>query len=395
MTSSATRTATTGQRTAHDVDRGAHRLAAEAQERAAELDVLGRLPADLAEALALAGLFRQLVPAELGGWDGSPLEWFRRGLRMAITDAATAWVATQGSAEMGWIAAGGDPAWAAHVLADPAASSASTIAGLGTLRVDGDSATVEGRWSFDTGCHAASWIGGLALVEPSPTDGGAPLRMCWVPAARAVIHDDWDATGLRGTGSASIEIPAQSIPLTWTVAISEPTTNPRGQHSVLVGNGNWPIAGSVAATLLGIARRALDEATAIVTTKMLAPFVRPLAADPGVLRRITELEGRWAAATAAVEAELTAMWSEAADGPLSPERRAALATACAHARIAAVDVVDGACELGGTAVSQARSPLSRCLRDAHTLRGHVATGPAVLEAAAQVRLGGTQASPLV
>lgn len=374
-------------RSASDIDRNGERLASVSEERAAELDGLSRLPADLAEAMALAGLFRQLVPAELGGWDGTPLEWFQRGLRMATTDASLAWVATQGSAELGWIAAGGDPEWAAHVLADPLASSASTIAGLGTLRIEGERATLRGRWSFDTGCHAATWIGGLALVDPSPTDGRSPVRMCWVPAGRAVIQDDWDATGLRGTGSASVEIPEQPIPLAWTVAVSDPTTNARGRHGVLVGSGNWPIAGSVAATLLGIARRSLDEACAIVTTKMVAPFVRPMSADPGVLRRVTELEGRWAAATAAVEGELAAMWHDAARGPLHPQRRVTLATACAHARIAALDVVEGACELGGTAVGQAGSPLSRCLRDAHTLQGHLATGPTVLESAAQVRLG--------
>lgn len=382
-------------RTATDVDRDAERLASESEARASELDGLGRLPTDLAEATALAGLFRQLVPADMGGRGSTPLEWFQRGLRMATRDASLAWVATQGSAEMGWIAAGGDPEWAAHVLADPLASSASTIAGLGTLCVDGERATIRGRWSFDTGCHAATWIGGLALVDPSPTDGSSPLRMCWVPAGRAVIHDDWDATGLRGTGSASVEIPEQSIPLTWTVAVSDPTTNPRGRHGVLVGNGNWPIAGSVAATLLGVSRRALDEVCAIVSTKMVAPFVRPMSTDTGVLRRVTELEGRWAAATAAVEAELTGMWGDAEGGALSPQRRVALATACVHARLAALDVVDGACELAGTAVSQARSPLSRCLRDAHTLRGHVATGPTVLEAAAQVRLGLGPLTPLV
>jgi alkylation response protein AidB-like acyl-CoA dehydrogenase len=381
--------------TAAEADRGALALAEEAEARSEELDALGRLPADLADAAASAGLFRQLVPAALGGWDGTPLEWFRRGREIARVDGSLAWVVTQGSAELAWIAAGGDPAWAGHVLADPLGSSASTVAGLGTLRVEGDEAVVRGWWSFDTGCHGATWIGGLCLLDPMPSDGSSPLRMCWVPAGRAVIHDDWDATGLRGTGSASVEIPEQSIPLTWTVSLYELTANERGRHAVLVGNGNWPIAASVAAVLLGRARRALDETTAIVRTKVMTPMVRPLVEDPGVLRRLTELEGSWTAATVHVEHELDAMWREAAAGSLTTERRVALATACVHARRAALEVIDGACDVAGAAVAGRGSPLSRCLRDAHTLRGHVSTGPAVLERVAKARLGVAEPDLLV
>jgi alkylation response protein AidB-like acyl-CoA dehydrogenase len=386
---------TTTRWTAAEVDARAHELVVEAEQRIDELDALGHLPTDLATEAAAAGLFRQLIPADLGGWDGTPIDWFQRGVRLAAVEAGFAWVVTQGSAELGWIGAGGDREWATHVLADPMASSASTVAGLGQLHVDGDTATLKGRWSFDTGCHGATWIGGLALVDPTPTDGSPPFRMCWVPAGRATIIDDWDPTGLRGTGSAGVEIAEQSVPLTWTVAISSPAPDDRGRHSVLVGNGNWPIACSVAATLLGIARRALDEATSVVGTKMLAPFVRPLSTDSAVLRSITKLEGRWAAAVALVEAELQAMWDEADARSLSVDTRVRLATACVHARDAALDVVDGACELAGSAAVPARSPLSRCMRDAHTLRGHISTGPTVLETAAQARLGLSEPGPLV
>jgi alkylation response protein AidB-like acyl-CoA dehydrogenase len=382
------RTTRTEALTVATVDDQADRLAADAERRIEELDALGRLPADLAEAAAAAGLFRQLVPSDLGGWDGTPLEWFRRGVRIARVEAAFAWVVTQGSAELAWIAAGGDVGWAAHVLADPLASSASTVAGLGVLRVDGASATVRGSWSFDTGCHAATWIGGLTLVDgEGGSDGGPAFRMSWVPADRAEVHDDWDAAGLRGSGSASVEIPEQQIPLAWTVPIFEPTSNDRGRYRVLVGNGNWPIAGSVAATLLGIARRALDEAAAIVRSKAPAPSFTPMSSDPGVLRRLGALEGRWAAATALVEAELHALWDDAVAGSLTYGRRLAVATACAHARIAALEVIDAVTDLTGTAAVNRRSVLSRCIRDAQTLRGHISTGSSVLERVGRIHLG--------
>lgn len=377
------------------VDRSVEALAEEAERRADEFDAGNQLPPALYADAAGLGLFRQLVPVELGGRGDSPLAWFRQGLALAEHEPALAWVVTQGAAELGWIAAGGDPAWAAHVLADPLAASASTIAGLGTLRVEGGTATLAGSWSFDTGCQGATWVGGLALAEGDGA-AGPPLRICWVPAERATIVEDWDAIGLRGTGSHGITIAAQSVPLAWTVAVFDPTPNDRGPYRCLVGNGNWPIAGAVAATQLGNARRALDEVRRIVVAKAPAPAFTPLAEHGAVQRRLGELEGAWMAAVASVERELEALWDEACTHQeLSAEQRWRMSIAHATANRIAVEVVDGACELAGTTVTSRRHKLSRCLLDAHALRGHIATNGAVLERATRVALGVTAPDPYI
>lgn len=248
-------------------------------------------------------------------------------------------------------------------------------------------ATLSGSWSFNSGCQGATWIGGLALVD-GDEPGSAPLRMCWVPADRAIVIEDWDALGLRGTGSHSIQIAAQEIPMAWTIDLFTPTANELGPYRCLVGNGNWPIAGAVAAIQLGNARRSLDEVRTLVVDKAPAPSFTPLAQNAAVQRQLSELEGIWMAATSSVEHELELLWQEAHDvGQLSPERRWRLATATAHANRAALDVVDGACRLAGTAVTSQKHRLARCLRDAHALRGHIATGGAVIELAAQISLG--------
>lgn len=348
-----------------------------------------QLSPELYRQAASLGLFRQLVPADLGGRSETPLQWFRRGLALARHEPSLAWVVTQGAADLGWIAVGGDDAWARHVLADPLASSASTIAGSGTLDVVGENATLAGTWGFNTGCRHATWIGGLAMVDGlDPGASGLPLRMCWVPADRATDMDDWDATGMRGTGSHGITITSQDVSLAWTIDVFSPTSNDRGPYRCLVGNGNWPIAGSVGATQLGNARRALDATRRLVTTKTPAPDFTPLARNAAVQRRLIELEGDWMAAVASVERELDSMWREAVrDGELSNETRWRLAAAHTTANRAAVQVVDGACSLAGTAVADRHGVLGRSLRDAHTLAGHIATSGPVLERAAQVSLG--------
>ncbi len=369
-------------------------LARDADACRDRLDAECRLPPHLYTEAARLGLFRQLVSEDLGGRGDAPITWFRRGLGMARHEPSLAWVVTQGAAELGWIGAGGEPAWSAQVLADPLAASASTIAGLGSLTIRGASATLDGSWSFNTGCQGATWIGGLALVDGDGEPSG--LRMCWAPADRATIIEDWDATGLRGSGSHSITFVDQQIPTSWTVAIFEPTANERGPYRCLVGNGNWPIAGSVAATQLGNARRALDEARDLVLTKAPAPTFVPLVQNAAVLREVAELEGLWLGAVAAVEQELTSMWDEAtAEHQLSAGQRWRLAAANANANRTALRIVDRACELAGATVAHRRTKLSRCLCDAHTLAGHIATNGTVLERIAQVSLGLTEPDMLV
>jgi alkylation response protein AidB-like acyl-CoA dehydrogenase len=364
----------------------AEALAGEAADRVDELDAGRRIPADLYLRATRAGLFRQLLPASLGGDGAAPVAWFRTGLAMARLDASLAWTVTQGAAELGWIAVGGDPAWAGAVLADPEATSASSTAGLGTLRHHGATATLSGRWSTNTGCTNASWIGGLSIV-----DGGAQagsLRLAWVPAERATTIEDWDTTGLRGTGSHSTVVDEQEVPIHWTVATFDPTPNDRGAHRTLVGNGNWPIAGSVAAVLLGLARRCLDEVEQLAPRRTMTGAAAPLSEDADVLRRLAVMEGSWHSAVAAVSDGLEAMWADAtATGELSTERRWRLAATHAAAADAAAAVVEGCVDLAGTSAAPRTSALARRAADARILRTHLAVGPAVRERIGRCALG--------
>ena len=364
-------------------------LGAAADARTDELASQRRLPPDLYRSAVEAGLFRQLVGADLGGGYRTPLEWFSTGRALARHEASLGWVVTQGAAELAWIAAGADDAWAREVLADPLAVSASSTAGLGSLSVDGDHARLSGRWAFNTGCHGATWIGGMALVDGEVDDRGMPrTRWGWVPADRAQILDDWDPDGLRGTGSHSTVIPEQEVPLAWTFSPFQPTDNDRGPYRCLVGNGNWPIATSVAAVQLGNARRAIDEATTIVRTKAPMPDFVPLARNAAIQRLLVEAEGLWQAATAGVERELGSMWDEAVAGSqLSTEQRLRLHAANVTANQLAVRAVEMACEVTGTASVPRTSVLARCLRDAHALRGHLATNGTTLEHNAKSRFG--------
>lgn len=380
-----------------EVDAAVSVLGALADARTPELDAARRLPDDLHRRAVRSGLFRQLVGSDLGGLGLSPLAWFRNGVALARHQGSLAWVVTQGAAELGWIAAGGDDAWAREVLAEPHATSASTVAGVGSLRIQGATSRFSGRWAFNTGSPAATWIGGLALVEGEADPTGRPVtRWGWVPAGRAEVIEDWDGDGLRGTGSHSTVIPAQDIPTAWTFSPEAPTTNDRGPYRILVGNGNWPIATAVAATQLGNARRALDEATQVVLTKAPAPTFKPLIRNAAVQRALAAAEALWSAASASVEQELEALWDEARrDGELGPARRVALHRANLAASRLAVRAVDLATDLAGTTAAARGHVLSRCRRDAHVLQAHISVNGAAAELNTRVAQGLTDSHVLV
>ena len=369
--------------------RTAEALGAAADARTHELHDARRVPDDLYRDAIDTGLFRQLVAADLGGLDRAPLEWFRTGVELARHEPSLSWVITQGAAELGWIAAGGDDGWAREVLADPRAVSASSTAGLGRLAITADGTRFSGRWRFNTGCHGASWIGGLAVVDGASDERGMPLvRWGWVPADRAQIVDDWRPSGLHGSGSHSTVIDEQEIDPRWTFDVFSTTSNDRGPYRTMVGNGNWPIAASTAAVQLGNARRALDEARAVVTTKAPMPDYRVLAANAAVQRGLTEAEGLWQAALASVERELEAMWDESViHGELSVSTRVGLHRANVTASRLAVHIVDSVVELTGSEAVAHHHVLARCHRDAHALRPHISVGGAAMEHNAQVALG--------
>jgi alkylation response protein AidB-like acyl-CoA dehydrogenase len=371
--------------TPHDA---ATTLGSLADERTSELDDRRRIPEDIDRAARISGLYRSLVPEDMGGTGFGPLQWFHDGVELARHEPSLGWVVTQGAAELGWIAAGADPTWAKEVLSDPLGASASTVAGMGTLSL-GDEPTFEGRWGFNTGVHGATWVGGLAIVDGAVTADGLPvLRWGWVPAERATILDDWDPSGLRGTGSSSIVIERQPIRPEWTFSPFDPTEHDRGPFRVLVGNGLWPIGTSAAATQLGAARRAIDEARAIVETKAPPPTFQPLALNASVQRALIRAEGLWRACHASVENELGAMWDEATrNGELARERRVALFAANVTASEQAQRIVASMCEITGTASVARSHPLARARRDIEALAGHVSVSGVSIELAAQVSLG--------
>jgi len=364
------------------------RLAKEADARRDELDHMRRIPADLFKRAGDADLFRQLVCKDRGGLGRSPAEWFCTGVEMARWEPSFAWVVTQGAGDMATYIAAGDPAFTSALLQDQRAYIASSDNTVGSLVPENDGFRFAGRWGFCSGCHGATWVGGRGQLPASGGEEAPESRLVLVPMARARIEETWDVIGMIGTGSHSVVVEAQHIPAAWTFRIERHGSVDYGAMSVAAGNGIWPIATSVAAVQLGMARRVLDATAALAMKKTGAFRTRPLIENAHVQRELMRAEGAWFACRAGVEQALERLWSDADKCRRLPlSTRLGLVAANVHASATAMQIIESMCDIVGTSIAPAGGLFGARLRDARTLGSHASVSGAMLEMAAQLRAG--------
>jgi indole-3-acetate monooxygenase len=307
---------------------------------------------------------------------------------MARWEPSFSWIITQAAGDMATYVSAADPSFAAAFLADQHANTASSDNGAGTLTPEGDGFRLEGRWGFCSGCQGATWVGGLAKL-PVANAGDVPeARFALVPVERAAIDENWNAMGMIGTGSHTVDVEPQHIPAAWTIRIDRWSEKEYGPMSAAAGNSAWPIATSVAAIQLGLARRALDAAGDLLKVKTARRGTAPLIENARVQFELITAEGAWLACYAGVEQALVRLWQHAEINRRLPvEDRLALFAANVHASASATRIIGSVCDVVGSSVAPVRGIFGACLRDARIIGSHAIISGSKIEIAAQMRYG--------
>jgi alkylation response protein AidB-like acyl-CoA dehydrogenase len=338
-----------------------------------------RLPDSTVGAMADAGLFTLCLPVAYGGPGVSPVEVIDAVSAVATGDGAAGWCAAIASTTSS-MAAFLDPEVAATVYTSPATATGGVFAPNGTGVREGDGYRVTGRWQWGSGTQHCSWIVGGARCD----DG--TQRVCFFPASEVTFHDTWHSVGMRGTGSLDISVDDVFVPERFTV---RPGVGAAQVDEPLAHFPNFTLlALGIAATALGVARRALDELADLAGAKTPQFSTRTLAASGFAQTEYARAEAQWRAARAFLRDEVGAAWSSAVAGDAVPvAARVAMRLAAAHAAAASASVVDAAWTLaGGTAVYET-SVLGRCLRDAHVATQHIMVAPKLNETLGKFLLG--------
>src|SRR5262245_58480373 len=187
----------------------ARALAPRAAADGDEIERGRRLPERLAEAMRAAGLFRMLVPRRFGGAEAHLATFAASVEALATADGSTGWCLSQGAGSCFVVANQLAPEVAAEIVGDPDCVVAWGPGAGGRARPAEGGCRITGRWSFASGCHHATWLGGAAV----PVDAGAEsARTFMFPASSARILDTWHVSGLRGTGSDTYQVDDLFVP---------------------------------------------------------------------------------------------------------------------------------------------------------------------------------------
>jgi alkylation response protein AidB-like acyl-CoA dehydrogenase len=335
----------------------------------------GRIPPPLVEALYDTGVFKAMLPREVGGLEAEPVEWLQMIEYLARVNASAGWLAFIQSGigltfldperfERFRVRAGG------RLII---AMSLGRIAGK-AVKVEGGY-RISGRWPFASGSPFATWLGGMSLVcdsggSPVLDATGQPQRLLAIwPADQARLIDTWDGLGLRGTGSGDFEISGLFVP--------DEQVNPglygaprydralfRMKEMPEVGHG---------AHALGIASAALESFVHAVNSRPFAGSTRQMAMGHVQAHQIAfaRADAAIRAARALLYETVRAAYADAGSRPeLSLELRVRLREANLFAVRTAKEAVGLIFEMAGSGAVYRGRPIEKAFRDINTAANH-------------------------
>ena len=372
--------------TISDLQSALPELLAEARERSLEFEKLRKLAPDFADKLKRACAFKILVPTDTGGLGGSLPQFLEIAMALAEADASTGWVTSHANICAGLIYASAEPRFRDEFFSDPDACAAWSNLPRVEAVEQADGIRITGSWSFETGCTAATYAGGM--VSLSPTAKGTPRFVAALaPISEAVIEETWDPVGLAGTGSHDVRYRDVLVP--WHRTFAWPGGSARTPLPTAVFPGNvWFISIGAAATHLGLARRALDEARKELMGKSDRYTQKPLIEHPATQRSLEAAEGLWFACRAGVREALGTIWEAALRGaPATAETTLAVRVAAVTATQRGAEIVRAAYDASGASAVRRSGVLQRLLRDASCLTHHVSANQSSYELTGRVRCG--------
>ena len=162
--------------------------------------------------LRTAGLFRAFVPRTYGGDERTLSEVLEATTDLAAGCPSTAWVGTlcaMHNIAASWLEKRGQD----EIFAEgPDVVVASSVAPMGALVRTDVGFRLAGRWSFASGVEHASWIMVGANLESESAETPTEYVFCFVRASDVTVIDDWHVSGLRATGSKSVELKDVIVP---------------------------------------------------------------------------------------------------------------------------------------------------------------------------------------
>lgn len=350
------------------------------QAEADDSERLRRPTPAVAQALRDSGVFRLMVPAELGGIEATPLQVMTVIEKLSHADASLGWLVRTVAGETSTAAAYlGDQA-VAELFGDDRNA---LVAGQSTaytgraVAVDGGY-QVTGTWKFAPGVSMATHINLAVTVA----DTGDEI-VCVVPRSALRIIDNWDMLGLRATASLDYAADDVYVAADYTFDLGHDTIRRGGVINRLspallagLGQASWS---------QGVGRRMLDELTDLARRKSGSPE-SPVTTDEffsEYARHYSHVRGTMALLRETwTEHEKALMSGEV----LSTEQETMTRLASSLATRTALEISQLVHRFAGAQVMR-NSTLQRFFRDSHAGTQHRGTSHVVTEQCGRVLTG--------
>ena len=365
---------------------------------AEEAENNGTLPEATVDALEQSGLLAMKLPTELGGAEADPVTQLQVIEAMTRIDPATGWVMMIGAASI---------ASPAVFLPDEAISQM-FVGGrppraAGALMPTGHAVPVEGgyrvsgRWSFASGIRHSQWLSAGALVVD---EGGAVVERLSIvfPTKEAVIHDNWQVAGLKGTGSNDFSVSNLFVPDTFIWRRGSAQKPLRGGPLYRIGLPGF-LSVEHAAFALGVGRRALEAIIDLAQSKArgFTTYSNPslLSTRLSFQLALARCDFRLRAARSLAVDIFDAAWVTVCQGgEPGPQAHAEMRSAGTFATEVAADIVTDSFRYGGGTALYSSNVLQQCLRDIQAAAQHYMVNDSAYESHGQILLGLSDVNPM-
>lgn len=343
------------------------------RERANEAEDLRRLPESTITDLKAAGLHKVYMPRRFGGWE---MDW---GAHMEVSReisqacGSAGWITGLVFSHVMWVARFGADAQEEFFARNPDPIVATGSAGRGKLEPDGEDYVLNGRWGFMSGIDHANG----AMVTATLGDERIFTHFALLYPEDWTSEDNWQAEGLRGTGSHNVRVEGAKIPAHRLIPRDEMLSpNPPGSalhdsyiYKTRTGayQKSW-----FAGILVGTAMGALQEYAANTRTRKGALFGESIVDQVPVQVRVGEAAAKIHAANLIYEAFCAMLHDRGVNGQdvtgedlLSSKRDVTFASRLC---VQATESLSG---MMGVSAQTGRNPVQRHHRDCRTVSTHI------------------------
>ena len=358
------------------------------RQRAAETEKLRRIPQETVEDFHAAGILRAAQPKRFGGYDLDYPVLLDIAAELGRGCGSTAWCYAIWASH-NWVAGMFPEKAQEEYWADSPDTLSSTSFNPTQAKVTPAEGgyRLNGRWSFSSGCDAATW----AILGGMGPDG---LLWFLIPSRDYTIDDTWFVSGLRGTGSKDIVIDDLFVPDYRAVPVVE-LREARSPGRSIHGTPNFCIphqtmlAYTLAAPILGMAQGALEAFEEHMIGRVAYTTGQRMDEEAPVHIRLAEAEAEVHSARLIMRNDGIEVFARARRGELPTlSERAHIRRNQAYVAKLAVRAVDRLFEASGGHALFDTSPMQRFHRDAHAASHHFGLSwEPIAEEFGRIRLG--------